>query len=187
MEKHEDQGSTRRDMLKIAGAAAVAGSLMPTVAAGAPAARTAFFTPEEFTLADELAELIIPADDHSPGARAAQAAAFIDQQLHESVDGGVRSRWREGLKSIDALSRQMHGAAFLQSSPEQRVATLERVSQNEAKPEKPEELFFRELKSRTAYAYYTSKIGIHDEMGYKGNVAITEFSGYDAEPLDRPK
>jgi len=187
MEKHEGQGSTRREMLKVTGAAAVAGSLAPALAGAAPGARTAFFTAEEFTLADELAELIIPADDHSPGARAAQVAAFIDQLLHESVDAGVRSRWREGLRSIDALSRQLHGVAFMQSSPEQRVAVLERVSQNEASPERPEEHFFRELKSRTAFAYYTSKVGIHEEMQYKGNVAIPEFVGYDAELLDRPK
>jgi hypothetical protein len=174
-------------MLKAAGAAAVAGSLLPANAEAAAAPRAAFFTAEEYALADELTELIIPADDHSPGARAAQVAAFIDQQLHESVDRGVKQRWREGLKSIEALSRQMHGVAFLQSTPEQRVAVLERVSQNEAKPEKLEEHFFRELKSRTAFAYYTSKIGIHDEMEYKGNIAITEFVGYDAEPLDQPK
>jgi hypothetical protein len=200
MEKHENQGSTRRQMLKITGVAAAgqlaactecsprpAAELMPAPADTSAAARNSFFTPEEFTLADELAELIIPADDHSPGARAARVAAFIDQQLHESFDGRIRTQWREGLKSIEALAQEMHGTAFMQASPAQRVAVLEHVSQNEAKPENPEEHFFRELKSRTAFAYYTSKIGIHDEMGYKGNVAITEFTGYDAEPRDRPK
>jgi hypothetical protein len=45
---------------------------------------------------------------------------------------------------------------------------------------KPEELFFRELKSRTARAYYTSEIGIKTEMEYKGNVSLKEFVGYDA-------
>ena len=41
-------------------------------------------------------------------------------------------------------------------------------------------LFFRELKSRTARAYYTSEIGIKTEMEYKGNVSLKEFVGYDA-------
>jgi hypothetical protein len=41
-------------------------------------------------------------------------------------------------------------------------------------------MFFKELKTRTARAYYTSKIGIHSEMEYKGNVSLKEFVGYDA-------
>jgi hypothetical protein len=40
-----------------------------------------------------------------------------------------------------------------------------------------------ELKSWTARGYYTSKIGIHDEMEYKGNRAIVEFSGVDVATL----
>jgi hypothetical protein len=43
------------------------------------------------------------------------------------------------------------------------------MSANEANPKTPEEHFFRELKSRTIHAYYTSKIGIHDDIGYLGN------------------
>ena len=63
---------------------------------------------------------------------------------------------------------------------EQRIALLTRIAQNELKPVKPEELFFRELKGRTANAYYSSKIGIHTEMEYKGNTYLKEFVGYDA-------
>lgn len=43
-----------------------------------------FFTKQEFALVDELTELIIPADDHSPGARAAQVAGYIDFRLSEA-------------------------------------------------------------------------------------------------------
>ena len=32
-------------------------------------------------------------------------------------------------------------------------------------------------KRRTARAYYTSKIGIHQEMEYKGNTLLMEFVG----------
>ena len=69
---------------------------------------------------------------------------------------------------------------FLEASPEQRTELLTRISQNEMSPKKPEEIFFRELKTRTARAYYTSKIGIHTEMEYKGNTYLKEFVGYDA-------
>ena len=48
------------------------------MACGAIARAGAFFTPEELALVDELSEMIIPADAHSPGARAARVAAYID-------------------------------------------------------------------------------------------------------------
>ena len=65
----------------------------------------------------------------------------------------------------------------MKSSPEQRLAVLTRMAQNEAKPQKPEEQFFNELKSRVVYAYYTSEIGIHKELTYKGNKFLREFVG----------
>jgi hypothetical protein len=184
MAKPDEPRATRRDVLKAAGAV-VAGQFVQVRAAAAPASPPAFFTAEEFTLVDELTELILPADEHSPGARAAQAAAYIDQQLHETLLDEVKAQWRDGLQRIEALSRQMHGADFLKASPEQRVAVLARIAENEENPETPEEQFFAELKSRTAFAYYTSKIGIHTEMEYKGNVYQEELAGYDAEPLGR--
>ena len=69
----------------------------------------------------------------------------------------------------------------MEATPKQRVALLTRIAKNEEKPETPEELFFRELKSRTARAYYTSKIGIHQELQYKGNVPIQEFAGFEVK------
>jgi hypothetical protein len=53
------------------------------------------------------------------------------------------------------------------------------MAQNEGKPQKPEELFFVELKSRVVHAYYSSEIGIKQEMEYKGNVFLQEFAGED--------
>jgi len=180
--------ATRRDVLKAAGAVVGGQFVAGQFAAGraqTTAASKEFFTPQEFSLVDELTELIIPADDHSPGARAAQCAAFIDRQLHETLEDEVRSQWRESLGRIDALSQQMHGASFLNTSAEQRLAVLNRIAQNEGDPQSAEERFFEDLKSRTVFSYYTSKTGIQDELEYKGNVYQEEFAGYDAEPLDR--
>jgi hypothetical protein len=73
----------------------------------------------------------------------------------------------------------MNGRPFMQASQDQRVAVLTRMAGNESNPEKPEEKFFVELKSRVARAYYTSKIGIHDELEYKGNTYLKEFAGVD--------
>jgi hypothetical protein len=40
-------------------------------------------------------------------------------------------------------------------------------------------VFFAELKSKVVHAYYTSEIGIKQEMEYKGNTYQNEFSGFD--------
>ena len=176
---------TRREIIKLAAGAVVAAPIVGLAKAQAAISASQnkaplFFTPKEFALTDELTELIIPTDDHSPGARAAEVAAYIDKRLAESFEEEPKKSWREGLKLIDSLSQESFGRAFLEATPEQRIELLKRISQNERDPKKPEEFFFKELKNSTVRAYYTSKIGIHTEMQYKGNVSLKEFVGFDA-------
>ncbi len=170
---------TRRELIQLTAATAIAGATVTSGLASDTALK--FFTKDEFAMVDELSELIIPTDEHSPGARAAQVAVYIDGRLAESFQDESKLRWREGLARINSLSEEMHGRPFMQATPEQRVALLSRLAKNEEKPETPEEHFFQELKGRTARAYYTSKVGIHQDMGYKGNVLLPEFVGYEVK------
>jgi glucoside 3-dehydrogenase (cytochrome c) hitch-hiker subunit len=170
---------TRREALKIAAAAVVVAPAVALRARVEAAAQPRFFTPAEFRLVDELTEILIPADAHSGGARAAGAAAFIDKRLAELVDDEPRALWRAGLARVDALAREMHGQAFLHLTPDDRVAVVTKMAGDEEKPTNDEERFFGELKTRTVHAYYTSKIGIHDELEYKGNTLLNEFVGED--------
>lgn len=174
----DEKELTRRDAIKL-GAAATAAVSLGVSHLEAQAQAGGFLTQSEFTILDELSEMIIPTDVHSAGARAAKVAAFIDSQLAEAWDEKDRSEWRAGLALVERLSQQMHAASFMKSSPEQRLALLTRMAQNEAKPQKPEERFFKELKSRVVYAYYTSEIGIKQEMEYKGNTYQGEYAGFD--------
>ncbi len=171
---------SRRDMLGATGAAAAALAL-PHVKWPVLWAPPKFFTPAEFALLDELSDMIIPTDAVSAGARAAGVASYIDGRLFESLERDVQARWRSGLHAVDALSREMHGKAFLAGTPEQRVAVLTKMSAAEADPKTPVEKFFKDLKWWTVFGYYTTKIGIHDDQQYKGNVLQTgEYAGYDA-------
>ena len=160
-------------------AATVAVSREKTEALAGQSAPAPFFTREALALADELAEMIIPADEHSPGARAAKVAAYIDARLAEAFDAADRTTWRDGLKLVEQLSRQVNGKPFLDATAAERLALLERIAANEGKPEKPDEQFFKELKSRVVDAYYTSEIGIKQELEYRGNTYQAEFSGVD--------
>jgi hypothetical protein len=179
---------SRRDALKIAAATAAAVATGCTDAAPPPAAATpgppvgsaqTFFTPDELAMADELSEIIIPTDANSLGARAAKVAAYIDRRLAEAWDEAERTLWRQGLKSVDDLSRSLHRKAFMQASLDERIAVVTRMAANEDTPEKPEEKFFADLKSRVVDAYYSSEIGIKQELKYLGNTYQDEYAGTD--------
>ena len=174
---------SRRDAIKLGAAATLAASVdVPDAFAAQSSAGPApapFFTRDELALVDELSEMIIPADDHAPGARAAKVAGYIDGRLAEAFEERERTTWREGLQLVDRLSKQVNGRSFLQSSAGQRLALLQRIAEHESKPETPEARFFVELKSRVVHAYYTSEIGIRQELEYRGNTYQAEFSGVD--------
>src|SRR5437764_9446279 len=142
---------TRREMLA-ATAAALAAALVALGAAGAagaaqpPSVAPKFFTAPEFALLDELSDLIIPTDAHSPGARAAGVAAYIDFRLSDSPDPEQQTTWRSGLAAVEALSKELNnGQAFLQASADQRVAVLTRMAAGEHDPKTPAEHFFQDL------------------------------------------
>jgi hypothetical protein len=174
----DQQQLTRRELINVTAAAVVALGAPGGLASERP---PKFFSNDEFAMVDELTELIIPTDDHSPGARAAGVAAYLDARLAESIEEESKKRWHEGLQHIDALAREMHGKRFLEGTPDERITVLSRVAANERNPQTTDDHFFLELKFKTADAYYSSKIGIHQEMEYKGNVLLPEFTGYEVK------
>jgi hypothetical protein len=174
---------SRRQMIVASAGALAASSVLANdgVAAIVQAATGGpkFFTKDEFAMVDELMELIMPTDEHSPGARAAGCAAYVDGRLAEAFEDDPRTLWREGLKAIDTASQSLNGHRFLESSEAERTAVLTKLAAAEREPKTPEEKFFVELKGRTVHAYYTSDIGIHKEMEYKGNTLLQEYVGTD--------
>jgi Gluconate 2-dehydrogenase subunit 3 len=138
-----------------------------------------FFTPTQHALVEELSETIIPADSHSGGAKAAKVADYIEQVLSQTTDDNQKSTWREGLRLIDLMSQHYNAKSFVDSSSEERIAVLTVLSDNEHMTDLPEVRFFRDLKHLTIRGYYTSKIGIHDELEYKGNRMLAQYVGCD--------
>ena len=174
---------TRREMLGASAAALVLPllSARPLAALTEHAFAARFFTPAEFALVDELSDMIIPTDEVSPGARAARCAGEIDRRFADSLDAQRKAGFRAGLRAVNDLAREMTGATFMQATPDQRLAVLTRMAANEEEPKTPAERFFGQIKRATVSAYYTSKIGIHQDMQYKGNVVQPgEYAGFDA-------
>jgi hypothetical protein len=187
-------GISRRDAMKLTAGAAIAaraGSLAAMAqakAAAAPAVTAPrFFTAPELSLLDELTEMILPADEHSPGARAAKVAAYVDERMAERDPGipdyaNERRLFKEGLAAVDKLSVEMNGRPFLEAAPEKRLEVLTRLAAFEGDEDAPGAPFFHSLKRWTVHAYYTSEIGLQKEIEYKGNRRLREFVG--AEQLD---
>jgi hypothetical protein len=163
----------RRAVLKIVALTALSHKLnaLPGAAMShmqaVPAVPTAyslqFFSEEESRLLDQLMEMIIPADDHSPGAHEAQTNLFADLVVATS-DDSIKKQWRDGIR----LVREQ---AMRSSLPE----ALRTAAANEDSPTTDLERFFVVLKQMTVNGYYTSEIGIHKDMEYVGNAYLGAF------------
>jgi len=124
-----------------------------------------FFSEDENRILDQLMEMIIPADSHSPGAQAAKTSLFADLMVATSGDG-VKKQWRDGIRLIqaEATHSSLEGA-------------LEKAAGNEENPKTELERFFALLKQMTVNGYYTSSIGIHQDLEYQGNTYLAAFPG----------
>jgi len=135
-----------------------------------------FLTPAQYAATDALAETLIPADSHSPGAHAARVADYLDLLLSES-DAAAKQTWVDGLAALDAASTERFKAPFGKATAAQRIELLTEASRNEAKPQTPLEKFFKASKDATIRGYYTSEIGLMKDLQYKGNQFLAEFVG----------
>ena len=78
---------------------------------------------------------------------------------------------------LESMSQHYNGKSIVSASPEERFAILKVLSDNSQLTDLPEVQFFHSLKRLTVRGYYTSKIGIHEELEYKGNRILMEFVG----------
>lgn len=134
----------------------------------------------QFATLEALVEAIIPADDRSPGAKEARVADYIDLLLSES-DDQLTLQWIGGLAALDDRAMTQFGVPFPRLDANQADTILAGISANEATPQTPLDAFFVMTKHATIQGYYTSEIGIHRELRYKGNKFLPEFVGCETE------
>jgi hypothetical protein len=135
-----------------------------------------FFNAAEMATISVASGMIIPADEKSGGAVEAGVPAFIDLMVSTSPPE-VRTLWRDGLKALDAESREESGKSFVEASASERMKQLEKLAKNEMSPKSQAERLFRAMKLLTIDGYYTSEIGIHKDLEYKGNSYTKDFVG----------
>lgn len=168
----------RREALKIMGAIGVS-CMFPYQAdelygqhqhedgkAAAMPVKPRVFDDREFALITRVADLIIPATD-TPGAVGAGVPIYID--MVAGANEGLKNVLRSGLSWLA-------GTGFATAGGEGQVAVLETVCRSaEMGAEGVPERFWRAIKAMTADGYYTSQIGLREELGYKGNTVMERF------------
>jgi len=178
---------TRRTALKALGAAAAlpwlsdAGLLaFARIQTSNAAPQPKVLSPAQFRTLEAFVEMIIPSDDRSPGAKEARVADYIDLLLSE-VEPEHALRWIAGLAALDAEAIARARSPFASLTAAQADRILQEISRNERAPRTPLEEFFVMTKDATIRGYYSSEIGIHQELRYKGNTFLRDFVGCETE------
>ena len=78
---------------------------------------------------------------------------------------------------LDEEATTRFGTPFARLDAAQADTILAAISGNERTPQTPLEMFFAMTKQATIQGYYSSEIGIHQELRYKGNTLLAEFVG----------
>jgi len=184
------RGVSRRTAIKALGASGAVTFLpwlseenaqaFATLQATKAAPKLRVLTPAQHATVETLVEAIIPADERSPGAKEARVADYIDLALSDAEDV-QRKDFLDGLTALEAEAIGRTTVSFTKMTPAQVETLLTDLSRNERAAEgvepSPLEKFFVAAKHATIHGYYTSEIGIHKELRYKGNQLLAEFQG----------
>lgn len=134
------------------------------------------------------ADLIIPADEHSPSAGSLHIDAFIDEWVsapypRQQADAKIIV---PGLGWLDAESKRRFGAHFAGASDTQRRAIFDDIAWRGKVASGTGEgaEFFGKLRQLVMAGFYTLPEGVAD-IGYKGNSPIAgDYPGPTPEALE---
>jgi hypothetical protein len=146
-------------------------------------ASTGFFSLEQKATLAALADVIIPTDHVSPGAKAAKVEDYINFSVSQDTPE-TQQTWVEGLQALDQLSREQAGAPFTGLSGERQESLIAGLASHESSPETDLEKFFLRAKRITAEGFYTSKIGLVDDLKYQGNSYVDGPAGCQEQSGD---
>jgi hypothetical protein len=134
------------------------------------------------------ADLIIPADEHSPSAGSLHIDAFIDEWVsapypHQQTDAKVILA---GLEWLDTESKRRFGTNFAGATDAQRSAIFDDIAWRGKIVANGGEgaSYFSKLRQLVIAAFYTRPEGVAD-LGYQGNSPIAgDYPGPSQEALD---
>ena len=148
-----------------------------TVAAAAQTAtgwKAKVLTPHQLRTVGVLSELIIPKTD-TPGAMDVHVDRFIDAVLADAKPA-ERDAFVKGLAWMDARSRTLYKQDVVTSTPAQQTELLTRLSTGTPEAKAGVD-FFTAIKTMTITGYYTTQVGLEQELGDDGVLAQGTFEG----------
>jgi hypothetical protein len=165
-------------------AAAQAQQARAQAASRGQAYRPKFFTAHEYATVIALSDLILPKDDRSGSASDAGAPEFIDYIV--SVQAERQTAMRGGLAWLDTEMRRRFEKTFLEAAPADRMQVLDDIAYpRRAKAGMTHGVrFFTTMRDLVATGFWSSKMGIQD-IGYRGNVMVAEWTGAPPEVLQK--
>jgi hypothetical protein len=88
-----------------------------------------------------------------------------------------QSIYRTGLTWLNQNAQERYKKLFVDLSEEQQIALLTPLSNavDAGHAATAGEIFFQTIKNMTADGYYTSKVGLSMELGFKGGAVLAEF------------
>ncbi|MGI8962386.1 MAG: gluconate 2-dehydrogenase subunit 3 family protein [Bryobacteraceae bacterium] len=132
-----------------------------------------FFSAEDFRNLDAFTSILIPTDE-TPGAREAHVTAFIDFVANAAAEYApeMQDEWRNAVNWL-------HTRHFADLPSGEQRSLLQRMSEGEhdVANTQPGWPVYRLIKEMTVHAFYTSRVGLVDVLGYKGFAYLTEFPG----------
>jgi len=190
----EGEGLARRDVVRLLAAAPLAAFALTIedverAARGAGAAlqgvaqrgrgaqfRPKFFTADEWKTVRVLSDIVIPRDARSGSATDAGVPEFMDYIMIAYPEIGTSVR--AGLRWLDGESRRSFSKAFVQGTPREQTALLDRIAypKRAAAAMKPGVEFFSRFRDLTASGFWSSKIGVAD-LQYVGNRPQAVWNG----------
>jgi hypothetical protein len=172
----------RRDFLQSAALSILTGATLPVAEAQQVHAmavaegpyRPKAFNAHEYRTLCALADLIIPADEVSPGALTAGAPAWID--LLASQNPELTNIYTGGIAWMDMEMNRRVGADFLSAKPQQQTDLLDLIAyrKNGTGELGPGVRFFEWARKMVVDGFYSSALGAN-ALGYMGNTAVSKF------------
>ena len=98
----------------------------------------------------------------------------------------MQTPMRGGLGWIDYEMTERYGTTFVEASDEQRRALVDLIAWPEQAPPEVSHgvAFFNSFRDLTASGFWSTRMGI-DDLEYKGNVFVPEWTGCPPEALDQ--
>jgi len=168
----------RRDLIKqialITGATVAGSEFFLSGCKNADKPITGYFTEEDISFFDDVAETIIPRTD-TPGAKDAEVGKFMASYASDCYDEYERQMIKEGLRDINTRSSKMYREFFKYATADQKQKVLETLDTEakkhneeraQAKKKDPGPHYFTMMKQMVLLGFFTSKPGATQVLRY---------------------